>query len=225
MSTDVVVFGAGKIAHVAHVALTEDPRFRVVGFTCDSEFVTGEQYRGLPLVEFDRVTEVFPPGSVAMLVALGYQQLNDIRTERLAAARELGYEISTFIDPRAYVASDAQVGENCFVAGSAVVQPGVTIGDNVFVFGGAVVGHHSTVGDNCWIVSHASVMGGATLGSNCFMGPNATVVNEITVGDRCFLGANALITADLAAGSVAVQPASDILRVTSDQFLRMTRLQ
>lgn len=218
----VVLFGTGKIAEVVHYYMAEDGGVEVAAFTCDRDYVTAESFAGRPLVPFDEVQAAYPPADFAFFVALGYQDMNALRTARIAEAKALGYELASFVHPSAGVAKDAKLGEHCFLMDHVFVQPGVTLGDNVFVWSGALVGHHSTVGDNCWVTSTAAICGQVTMGRSCFLGANATVGNGITVGDDCFLGANTLVTKDLADSSVVVQRSSEVLPVNSRQFLRMS---
>lgn len=221
----VVLFGLGRIAEVVHYYMTQAGDFTVVGFTCDREFLDGDNFGGTPVVPFDEVEKRFPPDLFGMFVAIGYQRLNALRTERLAEAREKGYEIASFVHPSSGLPNDTTYGENCFVMNNVCVQPRVTLGENVFLFSGALVGHHTTIGDNCWITSSANIAGAVTVGRNCFFAINATVANNVRIGDNCFIGANALVTKDLRSGQVVIEKPSEILRVNSEQFLRLSRFR
>lgn len=218
-----VIFGAGKVAEVVHHCMAHESPREVAGFTCDDEHVGSDSFLGLPVVPFSAVQETFPPGDFDMFVALGYQDLNRLRARRLEAARNKGYSLPSFIHPRSGMPADTIYGDNCFVMSPVCIQPKVKLGHNVFVWSGALVGHHSTVGDNCWITSQANICGVVTVGNNCFLAANATIGNDVTIGNNCFLGANALVTKDLPDGRVVVQKSSDVLRLSSDEFLRMSK--
>jgi len=218
-----VIFGAGKIAEVVHYYMANESPRQVAGFTCDDEHVGGDSFQELPVVPFSTVHETFPPDDFDMFVALGYQDLNRIRAQRVQDAREKGYSLPAFVHPETAMPADATYGDNCFIMNPVCVQPRVKLGHNVFVWSGALVGHHSSIGDNCWITSQANICGVVTMGSNCFLAANATIGNDVTVGKDCFLGANVLVTKDLPDGRVVVQKSSDVLRLTSDEFLRMSK--
>lgn len=218
----VVLFGAGKIAEVVHHLMTREAGVAVAGFTCDPEFVQSDEIRGLPLVPFDEVVRAFPPDDFDMFVATGYQQMNSLREQRLAQAKEKGYGIATFVHPRSGMSTDVEPGENCFIMNDVLIQPKVKLGSNVFVWSGALIGHHATVGDNCWVTSNASIAGVVTAGRNCFFAVNSTVANNVTLGERCFLGANSLVTKDLADGAVVIAGSTEVQRLNSDQFVRMS---
>jgi sugar O-acyltransferase (sialic acid O-acetyltransferase NeuD family) len=219
---EVVLFGLGKIAEVVHYYLTNDGDARVVAFTCDREFVDRDDFLGLPVVPFDEVEDAYPPDRYELFVALAYQQMNRLRASRLAQARSKGYRTPSFIHPQSGAPLDLELGDNCFIMNNVCIQPRVTLGDNVFVWSGALIGHHSTIGDHCWLTSNTSIAGSVTVGRNCFFGLNATVANDLSVGNHCFLGANTLVTKDLPDEKVVVEKASDVLRVTPQQFLRIS---
>ena len=218
-----VIFGAGKIAEVVHHYMANESPRQVAGFTCDDEYVGGESFHELPLVPFSAVQETFPPDDFDMFIALGYQDLNRLRAQRVEDAHKKGYSLPAFIHPQSGMPGDTAHGNNCFVMNHVCIQPKVKLGQNVFVWSGALVGHHSSVGDNCWITSQANICGVVTIGKNCFLAANATIGNDVTVGNDCFLGANVLVTKDLPDSKVVIQKSSDVLRLTSDEFLRMSK--
>ena len=219
----VVIFGAGKVAEVVHYYMANATDFQVVAFCCDREYLQAESFQDLPIVAFDEIHKRFQPEQYTMFIALGYQGLNSVRTDRLHEARKKGYELVSLVHPNSGLPRDAIVGANCFIMNNVCIQPRVTIGDNVFVWSGALIGHHSTIGDNCWITSNANIAGVVSIGKNCFFAVNATVANNVNIGDSCFLGANTLVTKDLKDGQVVIEKSSEVLRLNSEQFLKLSK--
>ena len=84
----------------------------------------------------------------------------------------------TGIDPLAFIAPTAKIGENVYIA------PFAYIGD------------HAEVGDNTSIHPHATVSAGAKIGDNCILYPNVTIYHDCRVGNRCILHAGCVIGAD-----------------------------
>jgi sugar O-acyltransferase (sialic acid O-acetyltransferase NeuD family) len=220
----VVMFGLGKIADVIHYYMTEESDLQVVGFTCDREYVHGSFSKGLPVVPFDEVERHFPPEDVRMFVAVGYQGLNELRAAKCAEAKKKGYSLASFVHKDAGVPIGTPIGENSCIMGQVCIQPKARLGDNVFIWSGAMVGHHSAIGDNCWITGRANIAGSVQVGRNCFFAVNATVTNDIRIGNRCIIGANTLVTKDLQDGQVVIERSSEVFRLNSDQFLKITRL-
>ncbi len=221
----VVLFGLGKIAEVVHHFMSKESPREVVGWTCDAQFLDRDTFHGLPAVAFEEVTEKFPPEQFDMFVALGYQNLNSLRAERVHDAKQKGYSLPSFVHEKSGLPVDTDLGDNCFIMNSVCVHPRVRLGDDVFVWSGAMIGHHSTIADHCWITSTANICGVVEAGASCFFAANATVANNVRIGKECFLGSNTLVTKDLPDQSVVIAEASKPMRISSHQFMRMTAMK
>ena len=92
------------------------------------------------------------------------------------------YEMSkpkkTGIDPLAYIAPTAKIGENVYIA------PFACVGDN------------AEIGDNTSLHPHATVGSGAKVGNDCILYPHATVYHDCRLGNNCILHAGSVIGAD-----------------------------
>ncbi len=92
------------------------------------------------------------------------------------------YEMSkpkkTGIDPLAYIAPTAKIGENTYIG------PFACVGDN------------AVIGDNTSLHPHATVGSGAKVGSDCILYPHATIYHDCRIGNGCILHAGSVIGAD-----------------------------
>ncbi|MCR5130376.1 MAG: UDP-3-O-(3-hydroxymyristoyl)glucosamine N-acyltransferase [Prevotella sp.] len=82
------------------------------------------------------------------------------------------------IDPLAFIAPTAEVGEDCYVGAFAYIGEG------------------AKVGKGCQIEPHAVVGDRVTLGENCLLYPNAVVYHDCRLGSRVTLHAGSVIGAD-----------------------------
>jgi sugar O-acyltransferase (sialic acid O-acetyltransferase NeuD family) len=224
-----VIFGIGKISEVVFHHFKRDSGYDVVGFTCDERWLppgppAEARHMGLPVIGFAGIERTFPPEQVAMFIAVGYQELNAVRTAKCAEARARGYRLASYVSKRADQGPWLEIGDNCLILDSVGIQPGVRIGNNVSIWNSSLIGHHSTVADNCWIAAGATLGGMVNLGASCFVGLGATIGGEVAIGDRCFIGAGTLITKPAEAGSVFVARDTEKYRLDSDDFLRITKL-
>jgi len=220
----IIVFGAGKIADVFYALLAQDPAHSIAGFTCDREFMPGNEHCGLPVASFDEVETRFPPSAFAMFVAIGYQDLNRVRAERCEQARRKGYDLISWISPRAHVPPGCTIGANSIVMDGASLQPHARLGNNVFVWNGAVVGHHANIGDHCWLASNSTVSSAAVVEPQCFLGVNAAVGHNVTIGARSIVGAGTVLTRSTAPDGVYIAPDTERFRLDSRRFLKLARL-
>ena len=190
---NIVVFGAGDIARLAHWYFTHDSDHTVVAFTVDKAYLTEETFCGLPVIPFEDALSTFPPSVYKMFVALSYAKMNSVRAEKYAQAQESGYELVSYVSSRCSYLSDTPCGANCFILEDNTIQPFVTIGNDVTLWSGNHIGHDSTIEDHCFISSHVVVSGHCRIQSHCFLGVNATLRNGITIAPRTLVGAGAAI--------------------------------
>jgi sugar O-acyltransferase (sialic acid O-acetyltransferase NeuD family) len=215
----IVIFGAGDIARLAHVYFTRDSEHEVVAFTVDREYRQGDELRGLPLVDFDEVARLYPPDRFQMFVALSYSRMNRVRAAKYEAARGLGYRLVSYVSSRCTFLTDHPVGDNCFILEDNTIQPEVRIGNDVTLWSGNHIGHDAVIEDHCFIASHVVVSGHVRIGAYCFIGVNVTLRNSITIAPRTLLGAGAVILGDTVEGGVYVPQRARLLEnKTSDEI-------
>lgn len=101
--------------------------------------------------------------------------------ESLAKLMNL-YEMSkpkkTGIDPLAYIAPTAKIGQNVYIA--------------PFAF----IGEYAEIGDNTIIHPHSSIGEYVKIGNNCIVYPSATIYHNCKIGNNCILHAGCVIGAD-----------------------------
>jgi UDP-3-O-[3-hydroxymyristoyl] glucosamine N-acyltransferase len=84
----------------------------------------------------------------------------------------------TTIDPSAFVASTANLGE------------GVALGR------GVVIGERATIGSNTRIAAHVTIGPEVQIGSDCLIYPNVSVYQQCRIGDRVILHSGCVIGSD-----------------------------
>ena len=187
-----VIFGAGDIARLAHFYFRTDSPHQVAAFVVDAAFKNGDTFDGLPLVSFEEAINRYPPADYEAFVAISYAQMNRLRRAKYEQMRAAGYRCVTYLSSRCtYLASPP--GQNCFILEDNTVQPFVTIGNNVTLWSGNHIGHDSVIEDHCFISSHVVVSGHVRVGSGSFLGVNATLRNSITIAPESLIAAGAVV--------------------------------
>ncbi|MFZ6872707.1 transferase [Undibacterium sp. Di27W] len=225
----IVIFGLGKISDVVYQHIVRDQSFQVLAFTCDRQWldqatIDEGTHQGLPVIAFEDLEKTYPPESVDMIIAMGYQNLNASRLQKCAEAKARGYHLVSYVSPKADHGQWLNIGENCVILDGVGIQPCASIGNNVFIWNNALIGHHSTIKDDCWIAAGVTIGGSTTLGERCFVGLNATLGGEITVGADNLLGGASLILKNTSDKSVFIAAGTEKFRLDSPTFLRMTSL-
>lgn len=217
---DIVIFGAGEVAQVAKAYLDLYARDRVVGFTVDAAYRGSDTFLSLPLVDWERLDERFPPENVRLLGPLSYARMNDLRAERYLEGKRRGYEFASFVHPGSHVHA-ARIGENSFILENNVIQPFVDIGVGALVWSGNHIGHHASVGDFCFLASHIAIGGGTSLGERCFVAGQVGIESRLTIGRASFIGSGAIVKQDLADESVVPGPHDRPARYSSARLKRL----
>jgi sugar O-acyltransferase (sialic acid O-acetyltransferase NeuD family) len=216
--SDIVIFGAGDIARLAHYYFTSDSEHRVVAFAVDREYRQGDGFLGLPCLDLETVRDHFPPGYYKMFIALSYAKMNKVRSQKYFQAKELGYELASYVSTRCSYLTDTPVGDNCFILEDNTIQPFVRIGNNVTMWSGNHIGHDSVIEDHCFISSHIVVSGHVVIRPYCFIGVNATLRNSITVAPETLIGAGAIIMKDTIEKGVYVPVRTEVSTKASDEI-------
>jgi len=213
-----IIFGTGEIAELAYYYFTKEGRHEVTAFTVDSQYKTCDTYKGRPVLEFTEIDKVYPPEAHLMFVAVSYSSMNKVRAEKYAEAKARGYQLASYVSPRATVYDNVELGDNCFVFEDNTIQPFVRIGNNVTLWSGNHIGHHSTIGDHCFVASHAVISGGVRIGPYCFVGVNATIRDHVVIAEENVIGAGALILKNTKPREVYLGNPAQLFRLSSDQL-------
>lgn len=213
-----VIFGHGDLAELAHYYFSTDSDYKVVAFTVDSQYLTEQEFCGLPVVSYEELPSLYPPNNYEMFVALSYAKLNKVRKEKYLSSKKIGYKMASYISSYATILNQGRIGENCFILEDNTIQPYSHIGNNVTLWSGNHIGHHSTINDHCFIASHVVISGGVEINEQCFIGVNATLRDHISVGKKCVIGAGTLLLEDAEPEGVYMGSGTERARVPSTRL-------
>lgn len=219
----VVIFGTGDVGELAHFYFTRDSPYEVVAFSADGKYIEAKEFLGLPLVPFERIEELYPPGEFSMFVALSYKNVNKGRAEKYYEAKRKGYELVSYVCTKSVYWDDLSIGDNCFIFENQTIQPFVKIGNNVTMWSGNHIGHSSVIGDHCFITSHVVVSGHVTIEPYCFLGVNCTIRDGITIAKECVIGAGATVVKNTEPGGVYIGKAAELYQKDSSQSKYFTK--
>lgn len=215
-----VIFGIGEQAEMAYYYFTNDSKYEVVAFSVDKSFIDKKELFDLPIVPFEDIEKFFPKNEYEFFIAIGYNKINKLRTEKYLSCKEKGYKIASYVSSRASIFTN-KIGENTFILEDNTIQPYVIIGDNVTLWSGNHIGHHSVIKSNCFIASHVVISGGCEIGENTFIGVNATLRDHIKIGKSNVIGAGALILNDTEDSKVFMANQTEVSKVPSNRLRRI----
>ncbi len=220
----VIIFGVGRGADVAFRYLRKDSPHEICGFTIDKKYITSDEFNGLPVIEFENIQNIYPPGEYMMFVPMGFHNMNKIRYQKYLEGKEKGYDFISYVSSKIMTMDDnLQIGENCFILEGQTINFDVKIGNNVTIWSGNQIGDCSVIMDNCWISSHVCISGNVTIKPFCVIGINSSISNFVTVAEETYIGANVLLTKNTEPKSVYVVESTKKSIFPSDRFVTLIK--
>ncbi len=219
--SNIVLYGTGRGASVAHRFLTSDSHHNIVGFTVDSQYMTTSIYRNLPVVAFEEVEQHYPPESFRMMILLGYQDMNELRARKYQEAKVKGYTLESYVASNIFQAEPINIGENCFILDNQSISLDVAIGNNVVMWSSNHIGDMTVIRDHAWLTSHVTIAASVEIGERAFLGIGAAVSNKIKIGNKGLVGACALVTDNVPDGMVSLDGKLTIQNMSSSVFMRV----
>lgn len=189
----VIIFGVNDLAELAHYYLSSDSEHEIVAFTVHENYKRGTDFKGLPLVSFETIQEVYSINEYKLFAPMVGTNMNRLREKIFFAGKEKGYSFISYISSKATLFEN-KIGENCFILENNTIQPFTTIGDNVILWSGNHIGHHSIIKDHVFFTSHVVMSGHCTIESYCVLGVNSTIRDGITIAEGSFIAMASSIT-------------------------------
>jgi len=225
MKRKLIIVGAGKIADVITPIFAAAVEYEIVAYACESDYIDREVFHGRPVIPLETLSEHHGATDHEVFVAIGYHGLNQVREQIFLSLRQQGYRFASCIHPGASYRPEQLAGDNIYLGAGVSIETAAVVEEGVFLWSNAVVGHHARIAAHAWLAAGAVVGGASRIGLRCFLGLGAVVGNEVDVADDCLLGANTLTTRSLSEKRVVIARDSEVIRLDSGQFLRMSSLR
>ncbi len=140
---------------------------------------------------------------------------------------ELGDDV--FVAETAVLVGDVKVGARTSVWYGVVLRGDVhhiRIGEEVSVQDNTVVhvtsGRHATIVGDRVTIGHSVVLHGCTVGDQCLIGMGAVIMDRAVIGKNCVVGAGALVTpgTEIPEGHLALGSPAKVSRKLTDEELQ-----
>lgn len=198
----IVIFGIKDFSELAHYYLEHDSSHEVVAFSVNRDYLPGESvFRGLPVVAFEDVQDIYPPSEYLFFAPMSPKHMNRDREEIYNAIKEKGYDCISYVSSKATTFGN-EIGDNCFILEDNTIQPFTKIGNNVVLWSGNHIGHHSVIHDHVTFTSHVVMSGHCNIGSHSFFGVNSTLRDGLRIAEGTFVAMAAAVVQDTEAWGV-----------------------
>ena len=180
-------FSAQQIAHFLHGTVEGDPEVKVSSF---SKIEEGKPGTLTFLANLKYAHHLYDTEASIVLVNNDFKPEQPVRATLVRVENayaslamllnlvERSKKQRKGIDPSAFIAASATVGDDCYVGNLAYIGEGARIGKNCMIYPFAYIGDNVTVGDH----------------TICY--PHVTIYENCAVGERCILHAGCVIGAD-----------------------------
>lgn len=217
-----IIYGNGHMAKMIYQFVKN--HFSVVAFTVDACCIIEDSLFEVPVVPFAQVQNMYFPVNHVMLIAIGFLEMNRLRQERYKEGKAKGYRFINYIHPSVIWHDSVSIGENNIILDHASIHPFSSVGSGNFISSNCNLGHGCVVSDHCWINAGVSVGGETKIKNNVFLGINAAVGHNIVLGEKTFVGANTLISRSTEALGVYLSPGGERFRLSSEDFVKFSRV-
>lgn len=210
-NSHLIIFGTGSLSELVTAFLEKETDYTITGFTIEREFKNNkDEFLGRPLVDFDVLSDKFPPSDYKLFIAVGN---NYIRKRLFTQSKQKGYSMISHVTESVTHWDDLEYGENVLISGISSFQPFVKVGHNTIIFG-SKIGHHTTIGNHV-MMSCSTVGGGVKIGDYSFLGLNSAVQHDTVIGSKNIIGMGCNINFDTNNNDVYTTKNSTIKRSVS----------
>lgn len=188
-----IIVGAGEFGQIAYEYFTDDSEYEVVAFAVEQKYKTIDEMNGLSVIDFERISNIYPPNKFDVFVAVTYVQLNRARRRLVDVCMENGYHCASYVSSKSFIGRGVKLGENVFIFENNAVEHQTEIGTNTIIWGGGNISHSCTIEDNCWLAPCVAVAGFSKIGSASFIGSHATIGDNVNIANDTLVGAGSVI--------------------------------
>lgn len=189
----IVLIGAGGHAKTVVDTIELLNEYEIAGFIDDIPVGT-IVYRGYKVIGNDNdARAIYSSGVDKAFISIGFIGNSDIRSKLFSHYKSIGFEFPSVIEPTAYVAKDATIGQGTYVGRDAVINVDAVVGDNCIINTAAIIEHECKVGSFSHIACGTVLCGQVSVGTNTFVGANATIIQCLSIGNDCIIGAGTVV--------------------------------
>lgn len=200
-----VIIGNGDYARMMNRYLRLSG-YESCAYAVEPECISDRYLDSIPVLSLAEMRQAFPPGSVQLIMGIGYRNMGNIRKKIWLWCREAGYTFTNYIHPTAIIEKNVMIGEGNNILEGVILEESVSIGNANLLFGGSLVAHGSVLGDFNTLSVRAVVAGCTSIENHCFIGAAAVVRDHITIENYGLVGAGAYASAPVKQYQVIVPP-------------------
>ena len=183
----IIVIGASQFASLMTAYIEEFSAWDILTYAVDKEYLTSDEFCKKPLMALSDVQKEYPPEYFSAFIAVGYNQMGDIRKRLFNYVKSVGYHVLNFIHPTSLCYAKS-IGEGNIFLENSVISLRSKIGNGNLIWNGCQLGHDLVVGNFNTFCAGSIISGDTHVGDNCFFGVGSAVRNGVEVAPYTFVG-------------------------------------
>jgi sugar O-acyltransferase (sialic acid O-acetyltransferase NeuD family) len=217
----VVVYGNTVLSKTLYYDAINNPYFEIVCFTVDEEYLHDSEFLGLPQINFQEITESYPPSEYDMIAILGGYRCMRNREIMYFKAKNKGYKLRNYISPSCEITPEIHMGENNLIFSQAYIGRGGKIGSNNIIREQVYLGHDFIIGNNNFIGAGCKIGGTCVIENTCYLGLGATIINNTTLAEETLVGAGSVVIRNTKPYSKNVGNPSRVIGYHKEEGIKM----
>ena len=210
-----VIIGAGKYGEL-YLSYLQEAGVEVIGFLDDDSSMTGCKFGGLPVLGptslLSELKERYEVGGV--YCPLGN---NKIRVGFLRQAKELGFEVPSYIHPSVVISPNVKIGEGVYILLGSHIMPYTVIEDYVMISMNVSVAHHNILKSGTFLSTGCNFGASIIAEENTYCGIGSTIMTGLhRLGKDCLIGAGAVVIKDVPDGAVVAGVPAKIIKYKAE---------
>ena len=190
MNNVILLGGGGHCRSVIDVIESTD---LIVKGVLDVQGKIGQIVCGYPIIGAIEEIQKFISPNHKYFISVGQIDNGGTRNRLYDMVTALELELTTIIDPSAYLSNHATLGKGSIIMKCSVINANAKIGLNSIINTGAIIEHDVNIGDHCHISTASTLNGGVSVGNNCFIGSGAVILQNVEIVSNTIIGASSLV--------------------------------
>lgn len=196
-SKKTIIVGNSSFAELIYGYALEDGESDIVGFTVEGDYINNKHLLGLDVMPYDCIEQYYSPEEVQLLLAVGYNRMNQTKKKLYDLYSKKGYRFTNYIHKSSIIASNLELGTGNIIMEGVVLGRNCHLGDGNLIWSGSIVSHDNILGSFNNIGPGTVFAGKCVIGDRNFFGVNSSVINGLSIGNGNLIGAGACVTSDL----------------------------
>jgi sugar O-acyltransferase (sialic acid O-acetyltransferase NeuD family) len=189
----ILIFGTSSFSLLMKNYIERFSRDSVIGFVCDKEYKKSDSFAYLPVYALEEIRRYHSPDDVKVLPAIGYTNMNTMRSQIVDKVRNAGFKFAGFVHPDANWYGE-KIGEGNIILEGSSFGLNCVLGDFNIFFNSCAIAHDCIIGSFNHFSPSVALSGCVNVGDYCFVGTNSTLRDNIKVEDYSLIGAGAYIS-------------------------------